>query len=352
MLHPIVLALVAADLVGVFLLLLAALGSVRIVAGWQPGVASRAQLELERRAEAVSLQGCWAALMFLFGSLVLIVAIADLLPPLVPGAMCGTGVVQATGGAAARALGLRLLALLLLGSWHLHDRLDRQLPTAPLAPLPARLLLLATPVAILAVLDTLSALSALDLHTPVDCCTVVFDQVRSLRQATTLGGVSDRALTLSTLLFGLLLAVAAGGLVARVGWGAASAGRGAGSVTAPLLFAGSFIWVPLASLALVRVFSAYYYGVLQHHCPWCLFLPEHRCVGYLFLAALLIVLLDGGAIFQSERLARGQPLLATAALRRARRGALRLLLALGAYALLALLPALLWRLRFGVWISG
>jgi len=110
-------------------------------------------------------------------ALVLVVAIAGALPDLVPGAMCGTGVLEATAGRGERALALRCLALLLLGAFRPCARLDAGAPEAPLLPTEARLLLLALPVTLLAGLDTWRALAALDVHAAVDCCAVVYDEL-------------------------------------------------------------------------------------------------------------------------------------------------------------------------------
>ena len=110
--------------------------------------------------------------------------------------------------------------------------------------------------------------------------------------------------------------------------------------------------VPMAAVGLVRVFSAYHYGVLHHHCPWCLFLAEHWLVGYPLFGALLVVLFDGVGVFLAARVAVREPILHAAGLARVRQGALRLLLAVLVFAVLAGGPALVWRLRYGVWMSG
>ena len=341
--HPMLLAVLACDAAVVVLLSLAAFTQARVVVGWEPGAPTGAQLRLERRAEMASLQGRWAVVVFGLGSVIYGVALAGVLPPVVPGAMCGTGVVQATAGLATRALGLRLLALVLLSAWWLHDQLDRAVPTAPLAVRGARVLLLALPVVGLAVLGTGTSLLSLDTETPVDCCAIVFDQVRSVGEATTLAGFSDAALTWITLGLGALLL----GL-ALVAGGTARAGR----VLAGALAVTTVLWVATAAVALVRVFSAYHYGVLHHHCPWCLFLPEHRLVGYPLFGALLVVLLEGLAVFQAARLATTIGELRDHGWARARRGAWRVAAALIVFALVAWVPALVWRARYGVWMSG
>jgi len=338
LIHPLTLAIAAADLAATALLAAAAWHAAAVASGWRPAAADAEQLRLERRAEAGSLLARWGAALFLLAGLLLIAAVAASLPAVVPGAMCGTGVVQATGGAADRALALRLLALVLLALWRAGDRLDRGAPRAPLAPQAARLLLLAVPVAVVAAVGTWRALAALDVHTPVECCAAVYDTAASAREARTTGGLSD----------GALLAAAAAGwlllLVSAVGsWRTRIA-------TQRLAAAAAAAWTPLAALALVRVLSAYHYGVLHHHCPWCLFLPEHRLVGYPLFGALLLVLLDAPAA--ALALSWGRRADETAAAALARAAARRRQAALLLFALLAAGPPLWWRWAHGVWLTG
>lgn len=337
-LHPFVPALLAVDLAAVVLVLTAAPGAARVAAGWRPGDPGPDQLALERTAEGVSLRMRWAAALVLLGGLGLATAISGVLPPLVPGAMCGTGVVQATGGAAGRALGLRLLALLILAGWRAVDRLDRTGPTAPLTPTAVRLALLATPVVVLAALGTGDALLRLDVQTPVDCCAAVFDAVRS--------GAPDRGVDVSD---GVLLA-AAGVLGGLTLLSAVTTLRRPRRRIATILPGLAIPAVPLAAWALVRVLAAYHYGVLNHHCPWCLFLVNHRAVGYPLFASLLLTALEAVALTTAVAVLRQQPRLSAAATAAVRRSAVLILASTAVFWLLAAGPALAWRLRYGVWM--
>ncbi len=345
MIHPLSLAVLACDVATAVLLLLAAFSSARIVSGWSPGDPTRRQLRLERAAEATSLQGRFALAAFILGSLILIIAIVGVLPSIVPGAMCGTGVVQATRGMATRALVLRPLALALLAAWRMHDRLNQSAPTSPLGTAPAKLLLLATPITMVAAFDTALALGALDVHTPVHCCAVVYDQVAPAAAGAGRSWMSDTALTWLTLgLGGLLLLTAI--------WTRLET-RQTRITPATLCLTGLALgWVPIAAITLVRVFSAYHYGVLHHHCPWCLFLSEHRWVGFPLLGSLLIVLFDSFGALLAGRIGNVVPGLRSHTRERIRIGALRVVLATLLFGLLAGLPALLWRLQHGVWLTG
>lgn len=343
--HPLVLAVLGCDVGAALLLLYAGWVAARVVAGWQPGEATPGQLQLERQTEAAGLAGRTAALLSLLGTLVLVVAFAGALPGLVPGAMCGTGVLQATGGRGERALALRLLALLLLGAWRLFAKLDERTPRAPLAQTAARMLLLAVPIAVLAGLDTWRALAALDVHTPVDCCAVVYRQVREQAAGST--GPTAASATPWVVASAAAAAALFAATLAALGRPGERSTRRAG-----LLALAALGFAPIAAFALVRVWAAYHYGVLQHHCPWCLFLGTHRLVGYPLFFAIALVLFEGPAAWLALRIGRRHPELEAAAAARARRAAWSTLVGLSLYAALAFGPALLWRWRYGVWLHG
>lgn len=343
--HPIVLAVVACDAAAALLLLAAAATAVRTVLGWSPDDASRRQLALERRVERASLQARAGTALFLSGGVLFVFSIASVLPGVVPGAMCGTGVLQAMGAEGARALWLRALALLALGAWHLIDRLDRSSPSAPLTSAAARALLVAAPLALLAVADAARALLGLEVQSPVDCCAVLYDAVRSSREGarrwdagvpwvslTIVGGVSLATLS---------LAIARGG---------GTRPRAAPGVA--LLAALAFLWGLVAARTLTGELAAYHYGVLAHECPWCLFTWHHALAGYPLFGLLAVVIAEGTAALAATLVARRAPDVSCAAARRASRGAFVTCGATVAFLALALLPAILWRLRHGVWIGG
>ena len=343
MLHPLILAIAAVDLCALALVVAAGVISLRVVLRWAPGTASRGQLQLERRSEVASVLGRLAWWLVAMASLLLVAAMAGVLPDLVPGAMCGTGVVHASDGAATRALVTRGLALLGLSAWHLLDRLDRSAPEAPLRPAVARTMLLATPLVVLALRDTWALMASLDPYRVVSCCAVVYDAAAPGGGGLGLDGLSLGSLAAASV--GALLLVAAGLSLRR--W-PSLAGRGA---AARALILVTLVWVPLTTLVLVRLLAPYHYEVLHHHCPWCLFLGEHGMVGYPLFAALLLVVLEVPAALLSGAVGRARPAVAAEATVRVRQAGLRIVVAVLAFVALAGGPALLWRLRHGVWMG-
>lgn len=336
------LAVSVLDALSLTLGLWAALTYGRVLVDWSPGTADRRQIRLEARIEGASLAMRAALGAFIAATALLVVAISLVLPGLVPGAMCGTGVLEAMGGQGERALGLRALAVLVLWVWRTLDALSRSSPTPPDVPMVARWQVLAIPLVGLAALDTFRAAAALDPHQAVSCCQAVYDNFQTPLEASSVGGVAPWV-WVSALLVGAVLPLALAGRIWRA--------------PAPpwmhlTLWLGVVAWIPVAAITEIRVLSAYVYEVLHHQCPWCLFLPEHRLVGYPLFGALAVVALGAVDDLASARMGAAQPDLTVAARARQRRATAALSIGLLVFMLLAFVPALWWRLRYGVWMSG
>jgi len=340
---PLMLAVGAADLLALLLLAVAVLTAARVAAGWAPEQASRAQLLLEARAETAALLARWALGLWLLGSLLLLVAITQVLPELIPGAMCGTGVLQAAGPPGARAIILRLLALALLAAWQLLDRLNQADPRAPLTLAAARALLLAAPLVLLGAVDTARAFMSPATGEPVSCCAMVYAQGSA--GAGELAAAAGSA-WLWPALIGATLLVAAGLALWRL---PAPWPRRLSRPAAALGAA----WVVMAYVALVQVLAPYHYGVLHHHCPWCLFLPEHHRVAFVAFGALAVAALEGLAAAVAATVGQSSSeAIAKATRRRVRTAGWRLAFAVVVFTAITALPALLYRLRHGTWIDG
>jgi hypothetical protein len=108
----------------------------------------------------------------------------------------------------------------------------------------------------------------------------------------------------------------------------------------------------VAAITLTDILSAYHYGVLQHRCPWCLFLPQYRAVGFPLFGALAVIGFESLTAFLLPAAVRTDPQMLPAAFERSRIAAGRILLALFVFLILTALPPLFWQLRFSVWIGG
>jgi hypothetical protein len=340
--HPLLLSILVLDTVGLLLILAASVNAGRIVLGWAPGSTSAKQIQLEREAESAYIKTAASSVLILFSTLVLIIGITLVLPNIIPGAMCGTGVLRATRGFGARALTFRFLCLTLFFVWLLVERLNRTRPEAPLTAAIARLVLFVLPVATLAFADTFRMISGLNVYKPVACCAVVYDQFRSLTEARSLAGVPDSIWVWG---FGATSAAMLG--LGLWTWRSASKlGRRIPMILAIL----AVFWGAEASVTLVRVLAAYHYRVLSHHCPWCLFLPEHKWVGFPLFAAVAAGMLEGLGAMIAKEVSTRFPSLAKDAVLRCQKAGLHLAASVLFFGIIAGLPAIIWRLRFGVWM--
>jgi hypothetical protein len=341
--HPLVMIISLLDMLTIVLVSLAALHSLRIMTLWAPQSASRLQIQLEIESESAVIQQKWGAGLFLFSTLFYIVGIAVIFPTLVPGAMCGTGVIQATQGLGWKALILRFGGVAFFYLLHVTDQLNALDPRSPLSIAHARLSLIATPVIFMAFGYTSRSLWQLDTHEPVSCCTVVYDQVGGVVSAPWIFNVN------SGIWVGLFLLGGAGLLFACYYFR-----RKLKKDPVPLAWAIlvlTFSWVPIAAMTLVFVLAAYHYEVLQHHCPWCLLLFEHHHIGFLLFGCLYVTAAEGGLPIFILSIVKPFPQLEKAALMRLQTAVARTIVSIVLFTTLAGMPAIIWRLRYGVWMG-
>jgi len=341
--HPLLLSVISIDVISLLLVAAATVPALRILAGRSPEPPTDGRIALGGKAGTASVQGRAGLALLALSTGLLIFGIAGVLPMIIPGAMCGEGVLQATNGAMGRALTLRGLALSLLAVWHLLGRLNRDQPESPLATAAARSLLLAAPVAVLAVYETFQAILRLDLDRPVDCCTAVYGRVRPLSPS---GG--EPSMPDAFWIFGLTL----GGIaIILAGIHLWRSYRPMGTSATGLFSVATVLWVPVAVTALLRSFAAYHYRFPREPCSWCLFLPENKLVGYPLFGALIVVAVEACAAFICSTVAAKSPALEPTAMKRSRTAGLRVAFAALLFLALVGIPAIVWRLQLGFWIK-
>ena len=341
--HPLLIAVVVGDLLSLLLWLGATRTALQIVIKWVPQSAKREQIQLERRAETARLSAKFSLAVFFLSTALLIIGITNVLPEIVPGAMCGTGVLQATDGLGGQALMYRFFVFFIMTLWLTYEKLNLSRPDAPLTTYNSRVLLLALPFFLLAVITTFRGILRIESHQPVDCCAMVYDQFGSLAAARQIAGIPNTFWVWAFwMLTALMLLCAVWSLKTK---------RANGEKATGSLAVITIIWVPIAAITLVRVYAAYFYQVLNHHCPWCLFLPEHKFVGVPLFGALIIITLEGPISYLAAKTAVNFPDLLPRARSRSRLAGLRLLLATVAYTSMVALPAIYWRLLYGVWLG-
>ncbi len=342
--HPLFLAIISTQFTALFLLLVACPTWVNTALNWRPLVADHQQLSLETKAEGASILGRAAFFVSLFSGGLLVFGIANIFHEDIPGAMCGTGVCQAmSANGSTRLLLYTGFLLLLMKLWYELDKLNRTFPEMPLTETSARLFLMIPVLAVLTLKKTYEAFSGIRPYQAVDCCAVVYDQFSTMEQATSIFGLGDNVWVSAFIVLNILL------LILSV---ALSVSRRDRPLARSLLATVTWLWLPVAALVLVNVLSAYHYEVLHHHCPWCLFLPEHQLVGYPLYGGMALIGMEGSTIFMLPLFVKHHSDIYPIALDRCRHAAKKITMAQIIFLIIAVLPAIIWRLRYDVWMSG
>ena len=253
---------------GILLLLLAVafVVTVGIVRRWDFGSFSERQFALERRAYLVMtiLQFVFVVKFFLIAYFVFTI---DDLAVLVPGAMCGAGVISANDYGMAL-LFVKLLLLFFLILWMALNRYDLSAKAYPVFRQKSWLFI---GIFLLVLLESgldLAYFSHIDLRVPVSCCSALFGQ---LEGANPLPFGLDIPKLL--ILFYLLYGVQAVSLWQGQRW---------------VLILSSLLFVMVAYYAVVYFFGTYVYALPTHKCPFCMMQKEYYFVGYVIWGTLFI----------------------------------------------------------------
>jgi len=236
--HPILIGVTVLDAISLAAVLYAAVTAFRVLLNWHPEASSQSQILLERQSESAVIAGRFGLAGFVLSSVVLVISISNVLPGIVPGAMCGTGVCQAADGLFDRAIMFRSAVVAVLITWIGLDRLNCSRPRAPLTKLAARVCLIGVPLQIMASLDTLGGSLRLDVRNTVECCALVYDQVGTGATVATLWELPESyAVTVFIMLSGLLIGVGAS---------VAASSRFRNAKSGALLAAVAILWIPVA----------------------------------------------------------------------------------------------------------
>jgi len=281
-LSPAVLVLVCCSLVVCALALLATGAGLAATAGWRPESGDARQLVRERRAflAETTLAAVLAGQMV---SLFLFVATAERLHPLLTGAMCAAGTLNASRFGYPT-LALQVGVFVLCGLWLLVHRAS---PSAASTGLVRAKHLSLLPLALLLVAENgaqLRFFADLDPAIITSCCATVFAE--GAAEARGLGAhlASLPAGATRTVFVAVLVPTAVAGW-----WGARRRGS---TVPFGLL---ALLLGAVAVAAVVAWIAPSYYQLPSHHCPFCLLSDEYGRVGYALYLALAVGVLAGGA---------------------------------------------------------
>ena len=190
-----------------------------------------------------------------------------------PGAMCGAGVVNSSA-LATPLLFLKLLNIYLFAYWILLDKEDMSDETQPYMKLKFLLYLLFYLLLIVELALEFSMFLNIDVKSVVDCCGAIFSQNDGSYMAQLLGLTSSVYITLFYGNFFLLLL----------------------SYFLKSRYLFSFFnltFIVLALLSLVAYFGTYIYEQPTHHCPFCFLQADYNYVGYVLYSLLFLGTFNG-----------------------------------------------------------
>ena len=339
--HPLVLAFGVAAATGALLYGIAAFFALDVASKWQPETAGTPQLLREERAEQAGLLGFMAFICLTVAAFLGLAGIARIWPRMISGAMCGTGVLQAMEPDGHRAIIFWSLGLMVLYVWRVLERIDQSHPQRALSGLNARVLLIAAPFLVPALFDATHALLRIEIPLPVSCCAALYDPV--LSPASSQGGKGwFPSVRLWLSLAGAIVLPAAA--VCMMGLRLKGL-----SILLPFI---TFGWALLSAGSVQHTLSAYYYQVLSHPCPWCLFLPDYLGAGFFIFGSLALAVLESIALWAAGLIRNVYLHLGDAAGHRQQQAVRRMTAAAIVFLILAFGPAIFWRIRNGVWLDG
>jgi hypothetical protein len=191
----------------------------------------------------------------------------DMLSDLIPGAMCGAGVIKANSYGNPL-LVLKIMVLFFSGIWLSLNRIDLQERSYPHTRLKSWLYLFVFLLLSIEFGLDLLYFTHIETTNPVSCCSVIFGQ-NGGANTLPLGLDIPKLLLLFYLLYALILLTVMNGL------------------TLLSLFSG-LLFLPVAYYAVVYFFGTYIYELPTHKCPFCMLQNHYYYVGYLIWGTLLL----------------------------------------------------------------
>ncbi len=276
-LHPNILALLAASLLTSCMVLYSAAYGIQILRRWDLSSCSEQQLVLERKTYLISTIVSYF-LGFQLVALFLFIFTVDSLSPLFVGAMCAVGSLTANDYGYP-ALLLNIINFLTAGLWLIINYSDNQGYDYPLIRIKYALLLCMTPLILAGTVVEVTYFLGLHPDIITSCCGSLFSTTsRSL--SAEMAGLPSLPITLA--FYGSMAATAVAGAIFLM------TDKGA-RIFATLCG----ITAVIAVIAIIAVFSLYIYQLPSHHCPFCILQQEYGYLGYPLYLSLLTGAITG-----------------------------------------------------------
>ncbi|WP_353662085.1 hypothetical protein [Hydrogenimonas sp. SS33] len=281
LLSPDVIAIWILDAILFLFALLALAVAGQIVARWDVRATTPLQYALEKRAYLAATIVDYIFILKLPLFLYFIYTL-DQLSTILPGAMCAAGVTNATVYGMPL-FAVKILNLYLFGLWIVLNRIDRAKPDYPYTKAKFWFYIFIFPFFALELGLELLHFGHINPHAIVSCCGTLFSAAKTSAVSTFIQLPAPVILTVFYGTFALIL----------LSWRRRRTGLFA------LL---NLLFVPVAIVSLIALFSTYVYELPHHHCPFCLLQKDYHYVGYLMYATLFAGTFFAPAAWMARRL--------------------------------------------------
>jgi hypothetical protein len=192
----------------------------------------------------------------------------DSIANLLPGAMCGAGVVNATVYGTPL-LFLKILNIYLFGYWIVLHKEDMQTKTQTYIRLKFFVYIVAYFLLLSEIFLEFKMFGGLDVSQVVDCCGAIFSTTDSSYLAEILG--MNTTLLLS-LFYGTFIAMSIAFFLKK----------------RYLFSLINLFYLIISLIALIAFFGTYIYELPTHHCPFCMLQKDYHYIGYLLYIMLYL----------------------------------------------------------------
>jgi len=248
------------------LLLIAFLATLGLLKKWNFDVFTTEQFALENRSYLV-MTIIFFVMLLKVVLLPYFVYTIDNLSDLIPGAMCGAGVIKANEYGNPL-LALKIIILFLSGLWLSINTMDLKAKNYPYLKLKSWFFIIVFLLLSGEFLLDILYFTHIETTNPVSCCSVIFGQTGGAN-GLPFGLDVPKLLILFYLLFALIVLTVLSDLAVM-------------TIVASLLFG------IVAYYAVVYFFGTYIYELPTHQCPFCMLQDHYYYVGYLLWGLLLL----------------------------------------------------------------
>jgi len=241
--------------------------SVKILVQYRADETTSLQYKLEKQSYLVAtiIKFIFAIKIPLF---IFFIFTLDKISTVLPGAMCGAGVVNATQYGTPLLM-LKILNLYLFGYWIVLNNEDMKSEDRKYLKLKFFIFSFAYILLLIEIVLQMSMFFSIDVNSVVDCCGSIYSTTNGTYMADIIGA---KPFYLLTLFYGVYLFIIAAYITKN---------RYFYSIS-------NLLFMIIALISLIGFFGTYIYELPTHHCPFCMLQKDYHYVGY-FLYTFLFV---------------------------------------------------------------